>query len=474
MSYYWTTTFNPYSQYSIYPMYNWGYNQPMFMGLSNNTAIPLVQQQTQQPQINTTNIDSVSFRANKQFQQQKKDGLSTGAKWAIGIGATTALAVGADFLFCKGKHVKSLFNKGRKNTCSTGNSCNTGKPSTNSTNTATSAQKAKTQNNPTTSTVNVVRTNQAFLNRINNIPVTGMREEEKPLLEMFRTSMYDLLETSKGKAILPTEIRFVSTNKNGTLKTTTCAASASKEGVLNINRDYFNHIDENIENAIEHLTNKGVLTRNSNGQYRIADFLRNGKSDLFEKRLNEYSKDWTVIEKFNFTQADFGYYLNLQSQATNHTIVMLENIMKNPKNQNILKECNLFKSQAELCSLSKEKQYEYLQEIFSKAKARGKQLILPDDTILVRSPNHITYHELGHINHRQVVSKEQFANLKTKEKIAEWQNNPDIQAICSRISPYAKTSPVEFVAEVFAGLANGQNFHPDVMALYKKCGGAII
>lgn len=42
MSYYQTTTFNPYLQYS---MYNWGYNQPMFMGLPNNTALPLVQQQ---------------------------------------------------------------------------------------------------------------------------------------------------------------------------------------------------------------------------------------------------------------------------------------------------------------------------------------------------------------------------------------------------------------------------------------------
>ena len=456
------TNYNP---YSLYQNSGYGYQYPAFRGATN--VLP----QVSVPQSNV-NVeippDTVDFKATE-YIQPKEEGLSTGAKWAIGIGATTALAVGADFLFCRGKHIKSLFNKGHKNTNSTGNSCNTGKPRTNPTNTAPSAP-----NRPTTATTNILRANPTFLKRINNIPVIGMREEERPIIEMFRASMYDLLETSKGKAILPTEIRFVSTNKNSALKNTTCAASASKEGVLNINRDYFNHIDENVENAIEHLTNKGILTRNSNGQYQIADFLRNSKSEFFEKRLNEYSKDWTVIEKFNFTQAYLGYYLNLQSQATNHTIVMLENIIKNPKNQNILNECNLIKSQAELCSMSKEKQYEYLQEIFTKAKVNGKQLILPDDTVLVRTPNHITYHELGHINHRQIISKEQFANLKTKEKIAEWQNNPDIQATCSRISPYAKTSPVEFVAEVFAGLANGQNFHPDVMALYKKCGGAII
>ena len=448
MSYYQTGTFSPYLQFNMHTLYNLDYKHPMFMGFSNNITRPVVQQHTQ--------------------QSQKKDCLSTGTKWAIGICATTALAVGVAFLFCKGKHIKSLFNKGSKKTSSTEHSYNTGKPSTSINNTTNSTQGL------TTSAADIVRANPAFLNRINKIPVTGMVEEEKHLLEMIRTSMYDLLESSKGKAVLPTEIRFVSTNKNGVLNTTTCAASASKDGVLNINRDYFNHIDENIENAIEHLTSKGVLTRNSNGQYQIANFLRNSKSELFEKRLNEYSKDWTVVEKINFSQADFDYYLNLQSQATNNTIVMLENIMKNPKNQNILKECNLFKSQAELCSMSKEKQYEYLQEIFSKAKAKEKQLILPEDTILVRRPNHIIYHELGHINHRKVVSKEEFANLKTKEKIVEWQNNPDIQATCSRISPYAKTSPVEFVAEVFVGLANGQKFHPDVMALYNKCGGAII
>ena len=137
MSYYQTTTFNPYLQYSMYPMYNWGYNQPMFMGLPNNTALPLVQQQAQQTQINITNLDSISFSANKQIQQQTKEGLSTGAKWAIGIGATTALAVGADFLFCKGKHVKSLLGKSGKSNGSKGgngssvggNTSSTNKPS---------------------------------------------------------------------------------------------------------------------------------------------------------------------------------------------------------------------------------------------------------------------------------------------------------------------------------------------------------
>ena len=55
--------------------------------------------------------DTVSFSANKQIQpESKKQEMSTGAI-AIGAGIVTALAVGADFLFCKGKHIRSIFGK---------------------------------------------------------------------------------------------------------------------------------------------------------------------------------------------------------------------------------------------------------------------------------------------------------------------------------------------------------------------------
>ena len=42
---------------------------------------------------------------------QEKEVLSTYAKLEIGIGVTTAIAIGVDFLFCKGKHIKNLWGK---------------------------------------------------------------------------------------------------------------------------------------------------------------------------------------------------------------------------------------------------------------------------------------------------------------------------------------------------------------------------
>ncbi len=102
--------FNP---YSMYQNWGYGYQYPVFRGVQN------VPQPVSVPQPNV-NLqippDTVSFKTAEHIQPKpKKEGLSTGAKWAIGIGATTALAVGADFLFCKGKHVKSLWGKVKGN-----------------------------------------------------------------------------------------------------------------------------------------------------------------------------------------------------------------------------------------------------------------------------------------------------------------------------------------------------------------------
>lgn len=95
------------TQYNPYYMYqNFGYNYPSYRGTTipqnNYNSVP---QMTLQP-------DTVSLSANDEIQpEQKGQGLSTGAKVAIGAGIATTLAIGADFVFCKGSHVKNLLGK---------------------------------------------------------------------------------------------------------------------------------------------------------------------------------------------------------------------------------------------------------------------------------------------------------------------------------------------------------------------------
>ena len=113
------TNYNPYNMY-----WNYGYYYPYYPSFrSAATSTNTIQNQTNNVPQMIPQPDSVSFSANEQVQKQ---GLSTGAKVAIGAGIVTVLAVGADFIFCKGKHIKSIFGKNNK-----GNKPNSPKPPTN-------------------------------------------------------------------------------------------------------------------------------------------------------------------------------------------------------------------------------------------------------------------------------------------------------------------------------------------------------
>lgn len=92
-------------------------------------------------------------------------------------------------------------------------------------------------------------------------------------------------------------------------------------------------------------------------------------------------------------------------------------------------------------------------------------------------------HETGHLLHfKNSKNIEQMRKVKeyinngqeVSELTKEFVNNKDIQTTASKVSNYAKESPLEFVAETFAGLRDGIKFDDDVMALYKKYNGPMI
>ena len=161
----------------------------------------------------------------------------------------------------------------------------------------------------------ISRTNKTYLDRINKISVKGVKEEERPILDMLKNAMYDLLGKTKGKAELPKEIRFEYCRNGGIRKQG--VVNVSRDNVLHVNRDYFENIDSNIQENLKSFMDLGLITRDKNGKYKIADFLRNTKSEIFEKRLNEYNKNWPIDYKFKFHYTSMSYYLSLASQAKN-------------------------------------------------------------------------------------------------------------------------------------------------------------
>ena len=318
----------------------------------------------------------------------------------------------------------------------------------------------------------ISRTNKVYWDRISKIPINGLKKEEEPIWEMLKISMYDLLGKTKGKAELPKEIRFEYCRKEGIKKQG--VANVSRDNVLHINRDYFENIDNNIQEDLKTFMDLGLISKGKNGEYKIADFLRNAKSEIFEKRLNEYTPNWPLDYKFKFHRTSMNYYANLTYQARKHPMVMLENIMKTGENANILKSCGLCKTRTEVAKMTTQEQYKYLQDIFQKFPDIGKRIVIPENTALITTPNYVFHHELGHINHNFVIPDDIYRKFSSQKKLLEWQNNEKIQEVCSRVSGYAGRQPFEFVAEVYSGLINGQTFHPDVLSLYKALKGPVI
>jgi hypothetical protein len=114
-------------------------------------------QNTSDNRCNNSQSNSISFTTTNQLEvQKKKQEMSTGAKVAIGAGIVTALAVGADFLFCKGKHIKSICSKtGHK----VSENSSPAKPNVHVTNTTTQPQ---TLNTSATNTRNTAPTGHSF------------------------------------------------------------------------------------------------------------------------------------------------------------------------------------------------------------------------------------------------------------------------------------------------------------------------
>ena len=87
-------------------------------------------------------------------------------------------------------------------------------------------------------------------------------------------------------------------------------------------------------------------------------------------------------------------------------------------------------------------------------------------------------HENGHLLHMtteknfsQMGKVSEYINRPVSNITKEFVENDDIQKIARSVTKYAKKSPAEFVAEVYAGMCDGIKFSDDVMALYKKYGG---
>lgn len=105
------------------------------------------------------------------------------------------------------------------------------------------------------------------------------------------------------------------------------------------------------------------------------------------------------------------------------------------------------------------------------------------------SPNVTMIHETGHVLHHQVMWQEfEGFQIQTQgwERAAKWFASEGVEGfgglgglsdreammnIARKVSRYATTTPLEFVAETFSGLVRGIKYDADVMRLYRSLRG---
>lgn len=83
------------------------------------------------------------------------------------------------------------------------------------------------------------------------------------------------------------------------------------------------------------------------------------------------------------------------------------------------------------------------------------------------NPAHPAFQEIAHRLHQVAVGAARYAELRARPL------TPEEDAIAATVSAYARTSPAEFVAEVYAALRDGRELDEAVLALYNRLGGPV-
>jgi len=285
----------------------------------------------------------------------------------------------------------------------------------------------------------------------------------------------------KGRAFLPTQVALLE-------KGSTAAASMSRalhakrmSNVLRVNGEFFSKESEQILNSFQRtldsmVTKRGVYVMpfqkcNPAELGKIAKELKEGKT-LKISRFKLYS----IVENASA-------YREYKKILTDNPIVIAKDVYAQNGFVDLAKKHSpsIFKELSELEKMPKEKISDYIVDLHSDLMKHLRFNQIPKSTLCPATHSNFTtiFHELGHANHeRKAMFKYARMHVSydkknpTIGKLAEhFKNSAEEQLIASTVTNYAKHSPLEFVAEVYARMMEGHTFGDDVMNLYKKYKG---
>lgn len=285
----------------------------------------------------------------------------------------------------------------------------------------------------------------------------------------------------KGKAPIPTIVEtypeelYQKAIKEG--KSIAMADINAHTGRMRVNTHYFNDAKKTIQGCMDAMgikIGKPDAKGNVNYQFGMLPFMNMKKQTdlmpLLEKVANGKPTKMEIVT----CEMAIGDMLHYQNLLYEQPELIYSHVLKSRKLQSIFdtkKELNVL-SLDKFNALTKEKQIDYLYNLNDEViKGRtGDDLLSVFSEIRVadRRPDvhHVIAHEMGHALHLQSIGTSAY---KKEHLLTDTEKN-----IATTISDYATTNSHEFVAEVFADLLNGKTFSDDVMALYKKYGGPIL
>ena len=407
--------FNP---YNMYQNWGYGYQYPAFRVVQNQpqpVSVP-------QPNVNLqTQPDTVSFRATEHIQTKpKKEGLSTGAKWAIGLGLTGLACLGARY------GLQNKIKKAYKNIKITE------LPENIIFKKATSKEEALKFTKETL--------------KIKDVEASLTLEE----LNFINKSLVDVSNAQKGKCVMPARIKYFDDeyikmldkgNKGMTLAGIDCTILGKDFGTLNINKNFLK--EERLNSELKKLYYKkdGTIKFKPNTPYKYSEKVYGIADNEMSILLEKYYKNpnsLSLEQKLQLIESRYSFLNNISNLERGIDI----GINKTKSGYLIEK----MKLQSEGHTIYHE--MGHLQDLFAKKEA------------------HISSPILTEINMRR-----DMLNIFPTKTHKEFINDKSIQEITGKVSPYSQTSSDEFIAEVYAGLVSGKKFSDDVIALYKKYGG---
>lgn len=298
----------------------------------------------------------------------------------------------------------------------------------------------------------------------------------------------------KGKGHIPKEVRPVPDELKETHKNVIATMSARlgkgfyMEPILTVNVDFFNNAHKFIDKRLKDFGFK-VIPRKDGchelAMHMLPFFNKDKQLDIMllsEKFVNGKASKMDIVA----LNKSFNDYYAYSHFLADNPMAIINDIYSQKGVVDLLKKHmkqGSFKSVEELGKMTNKEQMDYLFEA-SDALTGLPFNQHPSSKILAskRSVFNTLYHEEGHLFHHKntildyedmhVVYNKQTGKPDKIGALAKgFLESKEEQFIASTVSRYAQNSPLEFVAEVYARMLNGEKFGDDVMNLYNKYQG---